>query len=373
MTITVTRIDDRLIAVKRAEASDPGRRRREAELLARLDHPGLVPYVDFVDGDPPELHTAYVGTDTWARTPPATDREIVEGLATLASTVADLHDLGLAHRSLVADHVVVSGSRRPVICGLADATPFDPVGEADDLAALGDLIRHLAPGATTELRDALLGLADEASTGSLTARTLTDRLDDMPTASGSLGRRRVRLPRHPVAAAFTVAVAVGGISLISAIGANDPTTADPASAPLVASASSTTLSSTSTSTSTSTSSTAPATTTAEATPVPGPTQPPEAAIEFVHEGRRYGLGDPTDIAVLGDWNCDGTKTPALLQSATGLVAVFATWPAADEAATATATSLAPEAVGLEAVEDLDCHELRILEPGGSRLFTTETP
>ena len=160
--ITVTRHDDRLIAVKRATADGCERRRREAHLLARLAHPGVVQFVDLIEGDPTELHMTYAGTDSWERCPPTSERAIVEGLAAVASTVADLHDLGTTHQTLGPEHVLVTSEHRPVLCGLADAEPADPVTCADDLAGLARLINHVSPAASDELRTRLDRLATRA-------------------------------------------------------------------------------------------------------------------------------------------------------------------------------------------------------------------
>ena len=44
-----------------------------------------------------------------------------------------------------------------------------------------------------------------------------------------------------------------------------------------------------------------------------------------HEGRRWTVGDPGDVVVVGDWDCDGASTPAVVRPATGEVWVFAAW------------------------------------------------
>lgn len=43
------------------------------------------------------------------------------------------------------------------------------------------------------------------------------------------------------------------------------------------------------------------------------------------EGRRFELGRPGDALVVGDWDCDGTATPALYRPSTGEVFLFARW------------------------------------------------
>jgi hypothetical protein len=49
-------------------------------------------------------------------------------------------------------------------------------------------------------------------------------------------------------------------------------------------------------------------------------------------GRRWTLGEPGDLAAVGDWDCNGSASPALLRPATGDVFVFDRW-AADEPVT----------------------------------------
>lgn len=71
------------------------------------------------------------------------------------------------------------------------------------------------------------------------------------------------------------------------------------------------------------------------------------------EGRRYEIGRPGDLAVLGDWDGDLVPTPALLRPSTGEVFVFPRWATvADLVVDATLT--VPGAVEL------------VVAPGGDR-------
>jgi serine/threonine protein kinase len=45
---------------------------------------------------------------------------------------------------------------------------------------------------------------------------------------------------------------------------------------------------------------------------------------------RYLIGDPTDVVLLGDWDCDGTDTPALYDPETGRVLAFGSWNANED-------------------------------------------
>ena len=70
-------------------------------------------------------------------------------MASLATTVADLHDMGIVHGAIVPEHVLVAPDGRPVLCGFGSA---GRVGDGDerqpstDVAALGRLLRRLATG-----------------------------------------------------------------------------------------------------------------------------------------------------------------------------------------------------------------------------------
>ena len=79
--ITVTRRNGNLLACKSARPEDSERIRHEAQLLKRLQHPGIVQFVDFVDGSSVELYLGFVGPDSWATQPPATSAESIEALA----------------------------------------------------------------------------------------------------------------------------------------------------------------------------------------------------------------------------------------------------------------------------------------------------
>ncbi len=352
--ITVSRRGERLVAVKHPHADQADRCRAEAALLARLEHPGLVPFVDLVDhGDTCELHTGYMGTDTWARTPPATDHALIDGLAAVASTVADLHDLGVTHGALLVEHVIVGHDQRPFLCSLGDARPVDPSTEADDMAGLAGLIRQLSHLAEGDLRSPFNEIADRAATGELTARGLTDEINRLRLRTQESTTHRRRLV---VVAAVVGVVIVGALAVVmDRSGTSEaalPTVSPSTSAP-----------------SSTTTSTRPTTTQAPAFDLDSASP----AIEFIHEGRRYGLGQPGDLAVLGDWDCDGTQTPALFQSATETVAVFNRWPAPGESADADYVGPAPGATAIDADHNGDCHRLRIIDPSGSSLFVPEIP
>ncbi len=365
--VTVSRRGDRLVAVKRARADDAERLRREAEILGRLEHPGVVRVVEFRDDDPVELVFEYTGTDSWQRRPPSTGATIIDGLATISATIGALHDAGTAHRALSPDHVLVSSTRRPVLCGFADAGEADEPNRTEDLAGLAGLITHLRPGAPTELGEELDRLAAAARTGSLTAHDLATRLRGLRAPEP--GNRR--LPRPNLRRAAAPAVVVLVVAAIAGLGMarSGPTAAPPPDRDPLAAARPP-IPDPSAPRGTTPESSAP-----QAPDAPPPPSAPVAAdpLVLVHDGRRFGVGRVGDIAIVGDWNCDGTATPALLETRLDRVSIFPEWPEPDTSLTATATMRVAGATDLQRIEVDGCDRLRVVHPRGSTLFTPELP
>lgn len=377
--ITVTRRNGNLLACKTARPEDSDRIRHEAQLLRRLEHPGVVQFVDFVEGHPVELYLAFVGPDSWATQPPNTPAESLEALASAASIVADLHDLGTVHGALCPEHVLVAPDKRPVLCGLADAAASSEAGCARDLAGFAGLIDHLAAACEEKERRQLEALARRAERGSVTASDLTAELDRM---HGGPHRRAARhgrtAPPVPSRRVSAAAIAVIGLAVLgwllfkpggstdttlalSAVQA-DPVPVDPVPAHPV-----------------------------PVDPVPTSTNPAavlspdttelaesrsgavnEDPLIITHQGRRYGVGQLGDVAILGDWTCDGEVTMALLQPSTGLVAVFATWPAPSERLEADYVTVIEGAVDLRNDPIDGCDHLRVIHAGGSTLIDSES-
>jgi hypothetical protein len=57
--------------------------------------------------------------------------------------------------------------------------------------------------------------------------------------------------------------------------------------------------------------------------------------------RRWSVGEPGDLVALGDWDCDGTRTPAVLRPSLAQLFVFDQW-AEDGEVTAVAGPSAPD-------------------------------
>ncbi|MGE3619793.1 MAG: hypothetical protein AB7L84_04945 [Acidimicrobiia bacterium] len=82
--------------------------------------------------------------------------------------------------------------------------------------------------------------------------------------------------------------------------------------------------------------------------------------------RRWAVGDPGDVVVVGDWDCDGVATPAALRPATGEVFAFGSW--AGREVEVGALDQVDRAVGLEASRRQDgCDALTVTLEDGRRM------
>jgi hypothetical protein len=188
--VTVELDGDTLVAVKTAtDAPAVERLRHEAARLAEASHPGVVRLVACRDLEPAvpagggagespcELRTAYAGEPLARWTASLAD---VGGVAaSVASTLADLHEAGIVHGRLDASHVLLGDGGRPRLCGWSGP---DGAGPADDIAAWGLLVEDLlarAPAPRRGLRAAARGAGPRARRALL---TVVDRATDpVPT------------------------------------------------------------------------------------------------------------------------------------------------------------------------------------------------
>lgn len=495
--ITVTKRNESLFACKAAPKDSAERLLKEAKLVERLAHPGIVAFAELVEGDDVEFLTDFVGPDTWVTQPPATESDAIAAFAFLASTVADLHTLNTAHGAIRAEHVLVSPDKRPILCGLADASPANDETRAKDLADLIKLFGDVGSPLSSSLRKRIDGLAKRARNANFGAQELTAELNKLHGRANARStgvrfprpskRSFVRIPRPSrrslalggilAVIAFAVvallwpggeeaqpslavpeeegadelAIAVpNGVALLPTNIAATPQTSDATGNPTAglvgdsgsAGANPQTPDATGNPSTPSwlvgdeafgtesTSGTTPpssgidptdgssrndgaiatrnangqlsqveadgssrddgaaaaangsatyieppvdgardrATTTANASatyiepPVDGSPR------IVIYGGRRYGLGKPNDIVVLGDWNCSGEKSPALLDLDDGQVVVFVGWPLANQQLSASLTEIVNGAIGLRVPGDGSCGRLRVDHAFGSSLL-----
>jgi hypothetical protein len=83
---------------------------------------------------------------------------------------------------------------------------------------------------------------------------------------------------------------------------------------------------------------------------------------------QWTLGEPGDLVTVGDWDCDGQASAALLRPASGDVFVFATWAELDRPVTVSAVGqvVGGAAIRAEPVGEGPCDRLVVdLAGGGS--------
>jgi eukaryotic-like serine/threonine-protein kinase len=181
----------------------------EADLLVVAAHPGVVELIRSheVEDGVWELELRLVQGDNLTVGPSWSAEEVAGFGAAAATTLADLHDLGIAHGRLGPDHLLVDEAGRPLLCGLGGARRGVPVGTGVDprpldVSALARcLIELLPPNAPRDLRRALDRAISARRRRPLTARQLARSLSHAVPGS--------RLPGvgHPGAVASPGAVA----------------------------------------------------------------------------------------------------------------------------------------------------------------------
>jgi hypothetical protein len=110
---------------------------REAELLARLDHPGIARFKDAgTDGRPFIVLEWIDGSDLEAvlaaRDGRLADDQLIQLLGRLAAAVTAIHAAGWLHRDLKPANILVRTDGTPVIVDFGAAAPIQEAGAAPD-------------------------------------------------------------------------------------------------------------------------------------------------------------------------------------------------------------------------------------------------
>ena len=337
------------------------RLRREAAVLQATRHPGVVELLGFTDeGGVAELRTVEVDGPPLAAADNLRADEVAGLASAIATTLADLHDLGLVHGAITSSHVLL-GSAGPVLCGFSAAGPPGPTRQpADDVAALCRVVLELVdhgPVAdvarqreTSTARELAAAFRACIATATLPGRAAVGA-DPLRELLGRGAAQRSRRPSRRLLVALAVIVAVGATVALTTRRAPARVTTAP-SAPR-----STTTVSTMTTT---TVPPAPA-----ATLVWPPTSGP--APTFVLDGHRYTAGQPGDVALAGPFGCDGTGgTAAVLRPSNGQVFVFHEVATADQEVTSAevATVIGGRALRAEDADDDGCTDLVVERSNG---------
>ncbi len=342
------------VVVRKRATSDHEHERfaHEAHMLQRASHPGVVEFISF-DDETGTLRTQFAGDQTWKSSPPETLSELAKGVASVAATLSDLHTLAITHASLTADHIVLGADRRPILCDLSQAGDQDP---SIDVAALGAVIHECLDqigDGKPSTRKALAALADRASH--------TDPEKRPSAAALAAASRQLVQTSQPTAgrsSGSSIKVLAGAAVLMAALAvlfwpsADDPlaiatldealpVTNPPSPAPAL-------------STQAADRPTTPSTTVAIEIPV--------EPLVLEHDGFRYAVGQSGDSAAIGDWDCDGAETAAILRPHSGQVYLFDTWPTDSETARVTPLTIPNSTATLDA--GTDCGRLVLVDAAG---------
>ena len=289
-----------------------------------------------------ELTLRWIGSHTVATLGPVAPARAAGLVIALASTVADLHDVGVVHGRIEPEHVVIGASDRPVLCGFGQpATPGDPA-PSDDVAGLGDLLLHLLgddPDAVPIPSRRLSGGRDgpTVTAGCCATWPITPPPTTPPPARrrGETGRRPAcrRARRRPRWARSgrrrarpTARWTDGGATGSRWRSRSSPCWASrspwrrsaprPSTGPAAPTTGTTATTTGTTTTGSSTTSTT-ATTSSTTAPVRADT---DGTVEV--GGVRYAIGRPGDLVLVGDWGCASRPIATVLRPDTGEVFVF---------------------------------------------------
>jgi hypothetical protein len=90
-------------------------------------------------------------------------------------------------------------------------------------------------------------------------------------------------------------------------------------------------------------------------------------------GRTFAVGSPGDLVAVGDWDCDGSATPALVVTDTGGVFLFPAWATAGADVHVDAAGMVEEAAAVTVVGDDTCDSLHVAGRAGVTVFTDQPP
>jgi serine/threonine protein kinase len=151
---------------------------REIKIHTRLSHPNIIAFHDALELDGHIVMTAeYVEGETLAelcRKAPITSPQVIRVICAVLSGLEEAHALGIVHRSITADHVMVTGDGEAKLGGFGLAKPASDLSLTQAGAVLGDA-RYMSPEQVMGT-SALDGRADLYSVGVLLFYALTGHL-----------------------------------------------------------------------------------------------------------------------------------------------------------------------------------------------------
>ncbi len=137
IAVRTEEVDGDLVVVKEARTEgDVARLTREASMLTRGRHPGVV---ELVGIDERAIRLRHSGT-ALSRLGPFPLDQAAGVVSAVADVVDALHRQGVVHGDVDGQHVVVDQRGRPRLCGFGLAAEHTEAGAAADVAALGRLL-----------------------------------------------------------------------------------------------------------------------------------------------------------------------------------------------------------------------------------------
>jgi hypothetical protein len=295
-------IDDpsRGLVVKRATTPDERRRlAREARALRILAQPGVVRLVGTEGDDPPAalLLERVIGSPLSRRADP--ESSVLAVGADVATTIADLHDIGWAHTAIRPDHVLVRAGDRTVLCGFGSCVRAAQGSREQrrDVADLAHMLLELAPAAGNQRWRRRLSWARDS--GRCDARRLARMLAVDGDGDRASDRHRPLLAVVAAAAAMAALIGVAASQFDSARHSPTCPAADQGCRAV--------------------------------SRLPGPDR-----LLFTYPA----------VVVLGRWRCTAQAYPAVLNLRTGAVWMFTRWPAPGRTETARLVDQVAGAVSL---------------------------
>jgi tRNA A-37 threonylcarbamoyl transferase component Bud32 len=278
----IVEVDEAAREVRKRPSSteEAERLRQEVRVLEVARHPGVVQLLGY-DGEVERLRL--VEGEVLANRHLDSDAIARIALAA-ATTLADLHEIGVFHGAIGGDHILLDRTGSPILCSFGrGGIGGDPSATqaAADVAALAQTL--LSVGTTT---DRITRVLHAAVVGGTSARRLATLLAPMR----QIGRPPPRSARVAVVTLVVAALATTA-AVVALVVARPRRAATPGACPTVDR---------------------------------GCRPLALADGVLVTTAGRYRIGRPGDVVVMGRWRCT-TAYPALLQPATGQVWAWDTW------------------------------------------------
>jgi hypothetical protein len=341
------------------------RLRQLVAVLDRLAHPSVIALVSH----------AFTGNRAEVELEPIEGKSIdqlsddvevmVKAFASCAAALAHVHDHGIALGHLDRDSFIVRNDHSVVVTRLDDAiveaTPLDKQNDVTQLAEMAgacvpetDELRNRINGTRpSPLRVSAVHVLDQARQGGLDARQLAEKLRHAlwfeGTKPASAGHHRSpsrrSLARRAIAILSSITAVVLATTFVIVHMQPDAVTTIAAELP----------------------SPSCQLRTGTTVDVNG-----DGCVDSIVLGNgmitvneeRFAVGEPGDLAVIGDWGCNDLPTLALLRSATGEVFVFDEWPSVGAETTPRKLTVTSPASDPHAKPRGECDALSLTSAGG---------